>query len=425
MSLLEGANKLSKSVSRIGFNAKTLGVHGLQWALGPPMDPAVRLRHLFESLGTTYIKLGQFIASAPSFFPAEYVKAFQNCLDKTPPLPFATIEKVINAELKTHWKTKFEWIDPTPLACASIAQVHAAKTSTGQDVVLKVQKPNVEHILKTDLNFLLTSAVIAEKLAPHMKIASLADICKEIKNGMLAECDFLLELQNLENFRTFIHDHGFHQVTAPKPLHELSTRRLLTMERLYGVPFTDLEAVKHLVDDPQSALIHGMNAWFATLLEGHHFHADVHAGNLLVLEDGRVAFIDFGIVGHVSKNTWNAVQTLIESMMEHNSQGIASALYEIGMTKNTIDLNAFAQSIEKILLKPASNLDAVNPQNQSIDQKILELSQIAQHYGLHFPREFALLMKQLLYFDRYVQLVSDDLDAFNPNFYQDQRLAFF
>jgi len=424
MSLRNLAWKTSQSALRVSHNAKILSQHGLKWAVGPPVSNAVRLRQLFESLGATYIKLGQFVASAPSFFPEDYVKAFQNCLDKTPPIPFETIETVIQHELGVHWKMRFEWIDPIPLASASIAQVHAGRTLAGEDVVLKVQKPGVEHILRTDLHMLETAAIIAEKIAPQIRMASLADICQEIKDGMLAECDFLLEMNNLTEFRSFIKAQGLSQVTAPKPYPQLSTRKLLTMERLYGVAFTNLEEIAHLTPDPQATLIHAMNAWFATLLQGHSFHADVHAGNLLVLRDGRVGFIDFGIVGHVSSTTWEAVQSLVESMMEQDCMGIARAIFKIGMTKATIDINDFARDIESIFTTGPANSGSAKSTSM-VDNRLLELTSISKNYGIHFPREFALLMKQLLYFDRYVQLIGPESTSFDQSFYQDQRLSFF
>lgn len=411
MQPIQIAEQMTQSTLRIGQNARVFARHGFKWLKEGRPSPALRLRALFEELGATYIKMGQFIASAPSFFPEDYVEAFQDCLDRTPPLEFSIIQKVIETELGGPLEKFFQSVDPKPLASASIGQVHAAKTLAGVDVVIKVQKPGVENILRTDLTLVHTSTVILEKVFPHMKMASLSAICQEMKEGMLQECDFLKELEHLNNFRTFLDDKQMTSVTAPLPYPHLSTGKVLTMERLYGVPFTDLERVAHLTTDPQSSLIQAMNAWFATLLEGHSFHADVHAGNLLVLEDGRVAFIDFGIVGKVRPDTWLAVQELVTGIMNQNFPVIAKALYGIGMTQGEIDLDRFAQDIEH-----SFNQDV---QQSSYDKALMDITNTAKTYGLHFPREFALLLKQLLYFDRYVQLVAPHTD-----FYQDARLDF-
>jgi len=257
-----------------------------------------------------------------------------------------------------------------------------------------------------------TSALLVEKLFPQMKMASLSAISQEMKQGMLQECDFLQEMLQLDNFRDFLHKKGITSVTAPQPYPHLSTRKILTMERLYGVPFTDLERVAHLTQDPEAALIEAMNAWFATLLEGHYFHADVHAGNLLVLQDGRVAFIDFGIVGQVKPATWAGVQNLVVGVSSEDFTLIAQALFEIGMTEQDINIDAFAKDIQAIFDRQSSHA-------QNYDKTLIEITQAAKNYGLHFPREFALLLKQMLYFDRYVQLVSPQ-----ASFYQDARLDF-
>ncbi|MEC8012280.1 MAG: AarF/UbiB family protein [Pseudomonadota bacterium] len=412
MQVFNIAEQMAQSAFRVGKNARVFAKHGLGWLRDGRTDTAVRLRQMFEELGATYIKMGQFIASAPSFFPEEYVTAFQDCLDKTPPLPFHVIRKVIEQELGGPLGQYYSWVDETPLASASIGQVHAAKTIAGHDVVVKVQKPGVENILRTDLQLVHTSSILLEKLFPQMKMASISAICQEMKVGMLQECDFMAEMYQLDNFRAFLLDKGITDVTAPQPYPHLSTKRLLTMERLYGVPFTDLDRVAHLTKDPEAALISGMNAWFATLLEGHYFHADVHAGNLLVLNDGRVAFIDFGIVGKVKPATWNGVQNLVTSLMSQDFKMMAQALYDIGMTEMTIDMDKFALDIQNLFGK-------TNHAHEAYDQTLMELSQVAKKYGIHFPREFALLMKQLLYFDRYVQLVSP-----HAGFYQDERLEF-
>ncbi len=149
-----------------------------------------------KSLGSTYIKLGQFIASTPSLFPREYVEEFQGCLDQTPSLPFSYVQGVLASEFEGRNLSEiFASIDETPLASASIAQVHAAKLVTGEDVVIKVQKPGVETILYTDLNVLHWATKVLEKAVPKVKFASLADIVEEIKTRMVREVDFIEEAE--------------------------------------------------------------------------------------------------------------------------------------------------------------------------------------------------------------------------------------
>ena len=174
------------------------------------------LRSLFEKMGATYIKLGQFIASSPTLFPNEYVLEFQKCLDQTDPLEWSVIEKVIVSELGPISKN-FEFIDKTPLASASIAQVHAAKLKTGEDVVLKVQKPGIDASLKADLGFVYVAARVLEFLQPDWERTSLSAVAGDIRTSMMEETDFLKEAQNTEEFRDFLLENGLiKEATAPR-----------------------------------------------------------------------------------------------------------------------------------------------------------------------------------------------------------------
>lgn len=177
----------------------------------------VALRKLFERMGATYIKLGQFIASSPTLFPEEYVLEFQKCLDQTEPLPWATVKQVIEKELGGPISKTFDYVDKTPLASASIAQVHKAKLKDGETVVLKVQKPNIEYSLKADLSFIYVASRVLEFLQPDFERTSLSAIAGDVRTSMLEELDFKKEAGNVEQFRNFLKDQGLTDVaTAPR-----------------------------------------------------------------------------------------------------------------------------------------------------------------------------------------------------------------
>ena len=253
------------------------------------------LRRLFEELGATYIKLGQFIASSPTIFPAEYVEAFQSCLDRTPSVPYDVIRKIIQEDLKKPISSVFSIIDPMPLATASIAQVHRAVLKDGTNVVIKVRKPGVDTTLQADLAFLLVASKVIEFINPTVSSLSLANIVADIRDSMLDELDFSKEINNLENFRDFLASNNINDAKAPKPFNEFSGKRVLTMEYLKGVPLVNLEGIRAYSSHPEASLISALRTWALTVAMNDRFHADVHAGNLLVLEDGKIGFIDFGI----------------------------------------------------------------------------------------------------------------------------------
>ncbi|GMH05005.1 hypothetical protein Nepgr_006845 [Nepenthes gracilis] len=402
--------------------------------LSPPY-----LRRLFERMGATYIKLGQFIASAPTLFPPEYVEEFQKCFDRAPAVPFEDIKTILLQELGRPIESVYEYVDPIPVASASIAQVHGARLKGSQDdVVIKVLKPGIEDILVADLNFVYIVARVLEFLNPELRRTSLVGISKDIRESMLEEVDFTKEAANIESFRRYIEAMGLSsKATAPKVYHQCSTRRVLTMERLYGVPLTDLDSINSLVSSPESSLITALNVWFGSLLACETFHADVHAGNLWLLRDGRIGFLDFGIVGRISPKTWAAMELFLSSLATQEYESMASALIEMGATSQNINANALARDLEKIFSSiqdldteivvatargtatTATSISAnVVVDERQMNALFLDVVRVSESYGLRFPREFALLLKQLLYFDRYTRLLAPNL-----NMLQDQRIT--
>lgn len=386
------------------------------------------LRTLFEKLGATYVKLGQFIASSPTLFPKEYVIEFQKCLDKTDPVEWTVIKRVIENELGPISKS-FANVDPTPLASASIAQVHAATLKTGEDVVIKVQKPGIDASLKADLGFIYVASRVLEFLQPDWERTSMSGIAGDIRSFMLEELDFEKEARNTEEFRRFLAENKLlNEATAPKVYREFTTKKVFTMERLRGISMLDEETIVKVTKDPQmgqQAIITALNIWTTSVMKMPWFHADVHAGNLLLLDDGRVGFIDFGIVGRVSDKTFKAVNELSTASSLADYRGMAQALCNMGATDDTVDIDKFAKDIEGVMYRMATVqpdimvtqmtdgtvAGSLNFDDNEITSLLLEIVDVTEDNGLKLPREFGLLVKQSLYFDRYLKILAPDLDV--------------
>lgn len=420
------------TAKRLQKTASVAGLSALRVAKGEKAD-AWLLKESFEQLGTTYIKLGQFIASTPSLFPKEYVTAFADCLDNTTPVRFEVIKSVLEEELAPMGGTEavFSFIDPTPLASASIAQVHKATLKTGETVALKIQKPEVGTIIHTDLGVLHGTFWAMEKVLPSFKMTNLAPIVEEIKARMMAETDFIQESQHLKNFQAFLEKTNNHQVIAPKVYEHLTTKRLLTMAFFDGVSLASEDALSAILNNPHTNPSEVMSAvldtWFLSLLMTGEFHADLHAGNLLLLKDGRVGFLDFGLVGQINPNSLKACLLLTQAMSQNDFLMMANAMIDIGMTKDRqhIDPVALADDLQSLLslstpmkdsLSQSSPKDAkAHAQNHAKEFNILmaQMASVGKKHGIHFPRDFALLTKQLLYFDRFMVTLAPEMDMFS------------
>ena len=408
-------------LSRLQKTASVAGLSALRVAKGDQMD-AQLMRDAFEQMGVTYIKLGQFIASTPSIFPREYVLAFQGCLDQTTPVPFAKIRSVLIEELETDSRGLgdiFSYIDPVPLASASIAQVHKAVLADGRQVALKVQKPNVDTVMHTDLSVLHSVFWTLEKLVPNLKAANLAPIVDEMRARMLAETDFIAESRHIEQFLAHLKQVGNTKVTAPTVHHELSTKRVLVMDLLMGKSLIDDSLIWDGTAGRNSKQIMSdvLDTWFLSLMMTGEFHADLHAGNLMLLDDGRIAFLDFGLMGQIQPSSLQACFGLVQSLQISDYRGMAQAMVNIGMTHTAdkMDIDRLADDLHKMLGKitpntqPTTKADA---NNDSLNAMMLEMVEIGKRHGIHFPRDFALLVKQLLYFDRFMVTLAPDMELF-------------
>jgi len=214
-------------------------------------------------------------------------------------------------------------------------------------------------------------------------------------------------------------------VTAPKVYSEFTTKKVLTMERLKGVSMVDAESIRSITNDPETLIVTALNTWTSSVMNMPWFHADVHSGNLLVLDDGRVGFIDFGMVGRVGEKTFQAVGELSSAMALGDYEGMAEAMLNMGATDEDVDVKKFGRDIEQVMndmatVAPDAATVGVSPDGTvsaalSFDEEevtgmLLKIVAVTEDNGLKLPREFGLLVKQSLYFDRYLKILAPGLD---------------
>ena len=367
-----------------------------------------RLRLAAERLGPTYIKLGQIISSGEGIFPPELVGEFSLLRDKVPAEPFRLVREVIEADLGRPLDEVFRWVDRTPLAAASIAQVHAATLRTGEQVVVKVQRPTVARLVRDDLRVM---AWLAPKLVGRIPIAALANppaLVELFAQTITEELDFRLEAENmLDVARTFaeLDQRGY---VIPRPHPTLVTPRVLVMERLDGFRFDDVVGMRGAGVDTEAVVRTGMIGFVEGAILHGIFHGDLHGGNLFVLPDGRTALLDFGITGRLDETKRVAFLRLLMAGSTNDLMAQLAALRDLGVLPPDADLGRVVRELR--LDQPP-----VDPTAMSGEQLVGELQGIIKALlglGAHMPKELMLFVKNMVFIDGAIATLAPDLDLF-------------
>jgi predicted unusual protein kinase regulating ubiquinone biosynthesis (AarF/ABC1/UbiB family) len=318
------------------------------------------------------------------------------------------VQRTLRAELGRDPGEIFDSIDAAPLASASIAQVHAARLRDGQHVVIKVQRPKIAEIIATDLRLLRLAARVMTHL-PHGDLANPVGVVEDFETNLREELDFRREAANMVEFNRIMASQRQSRVAAPRVFAEVSTRRVLVMERFFGHRVDDVESLRSSKADLEEGLLVGMRAWFQCMILHGFFHGDVHAGNLMTLDDGRVGFLDFGIVGRFTHERRQQVSDYLLAFATGDFDQLARVMVAMGsIERGRIDLQELGRELaaayEPILAGPGAPA-------KYADILPMILRSGVKH-GMRMPRDFVLVVKQMLYFDRYAKLLAPDLNVF-------------
>lgn len=374
-------------------------------------DLAREVRDAFAELGPTYVKLAQLIASSPGLFPEVLSAELQTLLDRVPPVGYRQVRDVVVAELGDEPESLFARFDPEPLASASIAQVHAAQLPDGRQVVVKVQRPAIRGRLTADLRILTRIAHLLERTSAKGRMANPIAVVEDFSKTLAEELNFVTEARSMERFEANLHSYGNNgDVRVPGVVWEYTTPRVLTMERIDGYKIDDVARLGATGWDLALALKRGVRAWLESALEHGFFHGDVHAGNLMLDRDGRVVFLDFGIMGRLDSRTKEIIRHGLPALLiDADFKAVATAIYDLGAVLNPADLEQssrdIAEIVEPILSKPLSEI--------SYGQVLIDIIRIGTRYQVRLPRELVLVAKQLLYFERYAKLMAPDWNILN------------
>ncbi|HZT66252.1 MAG TPA: AarF/UbiB family protein [Acidimicrobiales bacterium] len=368
-----------------------------------PELAALQLRLAFQGLGPTFVKLGQLVSSSPGTFPQVLVEEFAHCQDAVPPEPWETVAATLTHELGD-LRRHFRWIEWRPMAAGSIAQVYPATLADGREVVLKVQRSNLEELLREDLRMLLKGARAAVRVVPRLAAANPVGVIEDFAAGLVEELAFRVEAAHMDRLRKVLADWPIH---IPEVHWDLTTDRVLTMERLDGMKVSDTEALSQMELDRRELADTILGSLLASALQHGFFHGDGHAGNMLVLADGTLGMLDFGIVGRLDDETRIKVSRLLAALVDRRFDLMAISIMDLADASG-VDLVAATADLSSIagdyLERPLEDIP--------LARLLGELLRAANRHGVTLPTDLVLLMKQILYLDGLGRTLNPGFDVF-------------
>lgn len=387
---------------QLGFTRNATEGMSSEELAADPTGTARRFRALLEELGATFIKLGQILSTRPDLLPEPFIQELSKLQDHVPPLSFEVVKEAIEKTLDKPLKGVFAEFDEAPLATGSIAQTHMARLAWGGDrVVVKVLRPGLEALIAADIDLLRMLASLLEATIEEMGLYTPSRIVEEFEDGLSRELDFHVEAASLKHFgELFANQPG---VWIPKVYDAYSTDSMLVMEHIPGVKITELEPES---ERAQKIVLNLLDYSFSMLFEHGVFHGDPHPGNLLVTEDDRVGYIDFGLVGHLSRQQQDILIGLIISVVSGDADGIARAVLKMGRTEGRVPLNEMRQDIIDIRARYLqSSVGTID-----LSAFTAELLEAGQRYQIRVNADYALLTKATVSVEGIIRTLYPSLD---------------
>jgi predicted unusual protein kinase regulating ubiquinone biosynthesis (AarF/ABC1/UbiB family) len=371
---------------------------------GPWQQKVIKqLPQAFADLGPTYVKFGQIIASSPGAFGESLSREFRGLLDRVPPADSGQVHRLFVDELGGDPSELFAKWDETPFASASIAQVHYATLHSGEEVVVKIQRPGIRRRVAADLQILKRFAQAVE-LAKMGRRLSAQDVVADFSANLAEELNFRLEAQSMEAWVSHLHVSPLGKnIRVPNVYWEFTSDRVLTMERIQGVRIDDVAAIRKAGFDGTELVKALLFSLFEGGLRHGLFHGDLHAGNLYVDEQGRIVFFDFGIMGRIDPRTRWLLRELVHALLVKKDHAAAGKIVVLMGAVGTMKPEAEAA---KDLEKFATPLTVTSLGDMSYADIGRQLSTLADAYDVKLPRELVLIGKQFLYVERYMKLLA-------------------
>ena len=356
-----------------------------------------------ESLGPTFVKLGQMLSTRPDMVPVEFATALERMQESVAPIPVERIHTIIEKELGATVSTLFASFDPVPLGCASIAQVHRATLRDGREVAVKVQKPEVAAQLRSDLEALRSFALAADHLTQVGRRVRLRDWLNEFAKTLMQELDYQAEAENLQRFGQ--HLRPFKPLWVPQPVWDYCSHRVLTMQLADGVRvdmIPDIRRTEQSMDPLAAALIRG---YLDQIFVHGEIHADPHPGNLRVTHDGRLAIFDLGMVAHMPPRLRERLLKVLFAAVDGRGEEVADEIIAISTRLESFEEERYLRETGQMIARYAAST------HYSEGRVVLDMVRIATASGLRTPPELSLIGKALLNLETVCRLLSPTLDT--------------
>jgi len=363
----------------------------------------VHLRRLLADLGPTFVKLGQLFSTRPDLVPADVVRELEQLQDRVPPEPASRVRAVIEGELGAPVETLYRTFEWTPIAAASLGQVHRATLADGRRVVVKVQRPGVEPTVNADLEILGDALRILARMPALRDLYDPDALVAEFARGIRAELDYDREARNADRLRRSLPTDS--RVVIPHIEWTLTRRRVLTMEAFEGLKPTDPRTVAAAGHDPREVARLLAHAILRMVFRDGFFHADPHPGNLIVLADGRLGLLDFGMVGRLTEPMREAFGNLSISLLRGDADAVVSAIVAMGAAPPDLDRDRLTRDVEDL----RDRYYEVALHEVNLAQIVQDVFGLAFRYRVRIPMDYTLLGKCLVTLEGVIQILDPEL----------------
>jgi ubiquinone biosynthesis protein len=372
-----------------------------------------------QELGPTFVKLGQVLSTRPDLLPPEWIEALQRLQDDVLPIPWSAVQQQLGAELGEGWRARFRDFEEAPLATASIAQVHAGVLDDGTEVVVKVQRPGLDRVIRADLAILQWLARRFTAEFPEAGSLDADGVVAEFSKSLLAELDYREEAKHQR--KVAANFEGNPGVRVPVVYEELSTSRVLCMERLRGVKIRDARAAGH---DMRVVGERYLSAAYDMLFVHGFFHGDLHPGNVLVLPGDVVGLLDFGMMGRLTPQMRSDVIFIIFALQRGDYRTIARLFYEIAIKRERVDYAAIERDTVEFLERHWSGHTMAE---LDLGPYIVEIARKAADHGARVPSDYTMFFKALVTTEGLAKSIIAEVDpiaAAEPYFHRMVRERF-